>query len=543
MPVRDPREMLHAFQKELEKREREQKIRGWNQGEDRHDKQVEAIQRPERVLAIYGGNRTGKTAFGAMRTVLAVCGSELEPFIQDWADPDQEWWYEHYYDQKEKINAWCGTENWDLHRDITQPALQEWIPQPIWENCEKTTRKKGIFDYLVFPNGSKLTFKSYDSGRDAFQGAALDYCWLDEECNRGIWREIQQRVMDKLGTVVLTMTPLKGLTWAYSEVYLREDDDNEVWTTHFTWDDNPWLDEAEKRRLERDMSESDLAARKYGKFLTAGDTVLDTGALVERQQQLPDPQMYMRWSEAGKFVAAPTGKFEIYEPPKRGVFYILGADVAEGLPSGDNSVISVIRADNAEQVAEFGGKIDTTTFANQIDWVGRWYNNALVVPERNNNGHAVLERLDKELMYPSIYKHKDDDRLGWPMTVKTRPIVVGYMQDFSREAPEVINSSNLIAESLSFVRNTRGRPEAAGKGKEGGSKDDRLIAWGLALTVRDQYGAPLDIISPKPPKPEFSNPQDDPWIEGDGDKDVQREKYANWDPSSYANFPVKPKGR
>ena len=59
---------------------------------------------------------------------------------------------------------------------------------------------------------STLTFLSYEMGRGVFEGAEYDFGWLDEECDEEIFAEAMKRLMTTQGRMVLTWTPLDGLT-------------------------------------------------------------------------------------------------------------------------------------------------------------------------------------------------------------------------------------------------------------------------------------------------------------------------------------------
>lgn len=533
-------DILKALQLEVERRRNEERLRFWNQ-ERRHLKQAQAIRSTKRFQGVFGGNRSGKTVYGSARTVLFGLGQSAEPYIQDWCDEDKEMWYGFYGQLRDPFELWCGTINWDLHRDITQPELIKWIPAPILAKSDIIMRRKDVIDYIRFPNGSKLTFKSYDSGREAFQGKSLYYLWLDEEPETDIWFESKMRLLDQRGYATLTMTPLKGLTWAYKEIYLNEASDDNIESYQFTWDDNPWLDEQEKARMLASMSEDEIAARKFGEFMAAGSSVLSRAKLITRRRELlqREPLRRLKWNDAGFFYPDPNGELEIYKDPEPGRFYIVGGDVAEGLPSGDNSVGEVIDSMTAEQVAELTTRVDAITFARQMDRLGKTYNLAMLAPERNNNGHAVIQHLDQVLLYPVIYKHEEDERLGWPQTSVTRPIIVSFLQDMVREHSEKINSRGLTEEGLTFVRNDRGRPEAAGKGKSGGQKDDRLFAWGIALAVREKFGPPLAVIKPKTEQKAVD--KTNPWAAKDQDADLNEDGFARWDPSQYTTFDMTPR--
>jgi phage terminase large subunit-like protein len=84
----------------------------------------------------------------------------------------------------------------------------------------RTTVKHGIPDAYEtvyvrhVPTGgvSTLQFKSYDQGREAFQGTAQDVVHLDEEPSIEIYTECLLRLMTRDGRLLLTATPLRGVT-------------------------------------------------------------------------------------------------------------------------------------------------------------------------------------------------------------------------------------------------------------------------------------------------------------------------------------------
>ena len=138
---------------------------------------------------------------------------------------------------------------------------------------KKGSAEYGIIDYVliknVFGGISKISFKSCDQGREKFQGASLDFVWFDEEPPKDVYDECRMRVLDRVGEIWGTMTPLKGLTWVYDEIYLNSKDDKEVWHEHIEWADNPFLDEGEVAALSANMDELTLSSRRYGKFCEA----------------------------------------------------------------------------------------------------------------------------------------------------------------------------------------------------------------------------------------------------------------------------------
>lgn len=100
---------------------------------------------------------------------------------------------------------------------------------------------------------SVVQFKSYDQGREAFQGTEQDGIWLDEEPPQHVYTECLLRTMTNNGLVMLTFTPLRGM----SEVVLSflpggavpEKQDGPKGVVSATWDDVPHLSEQAKKDL------------------------------------------------------------------------------------------------------------------------------------------------------------------------------------------------------------------------------------------------------------------------------------------------------
>lgn len=94
--------------------------------------------------------------------------------------------------------------------------------------------------------------------------------------------------------------------------------------------------------------------------------------------------------------------------------------------------------------------------------------------------------------YPNLYHHDSynaeagasETKLGWPTTTVTRPIMVDALIEGIREGVWRINDANLIGEMKTFVRNRNGKPQAMGKGTQGGCKDDRVLGHGITHQVR-----------------------------------------------------------
>jgi phage terminase large subunit-like protein len=135
------------------------------------------------------------------------------------------WWRGKTFE--EPICAWCAGDTGKTVRDILQ---REMLGPPGDEGAHgtgmipgdaivSTSNKYGLADAyesvrIKHRDGaaSILQFKSYDQGREAFQGTSQHVIWLDEECPMDIYTECLLRTMTTNGIVYLTATPLLGLT-------------------------------------------------------------------------------------------------------------------------------------------------------------------------------------------------------------------------------------------------------------------------------------------------------------------------------------------
>lgn len=165
----------------------------------------------ERLLI--AGNQLGKTSAGAYETALHLTG--LYP-------PE---WEGRRWDRA--VSGWaCGVSGAAV-RDTPQKLLfgtpgveadlgNGYIPRDRIIDRSLAKGTSNLFDtvYVRHVSGgtSRLTFKSYEQGREKFQSDTLDFVWCDEEPDEEIYTECGARVSATGGIIFTTFTPLKGKT-------------------------------------------------------------------------------------------------------------------------------------------------------------------------------------------------------------------------------------------------------------------------------------------------------------------------------------------
>lgn len=257
---------LQKLSLEVNRRYKNNRLARYNSGETVHKKQLDFHKCTRKNRWVFGGNRTGKTECGAVETVWLLRGNH--PFKPN----------------KPNVSAWAVSLSTQVQRDVAQSKIlsylnPDWIADIVMLSGKKDSPSSGIIDKLyiknVFGGISTLGFKSCDQGREKFQGTSLDFVWFDEEPPYDIYLECKMRVLDKCGELFGTMTPLKGLTWVYNEIYLNSKKDAEVWYENISWQDNPFLNQAEIKKLMAEMSADELDTRCNGKFTFSGGVVYD----------------------------------------------------------------------------------------------------------------------------------------------------------------------------------------------------------------------------------------------------------------------------
>jgi phage terminase large subunit-like protein len=88
-----------------------------------------------------------------------------------------------------------------------------------FKRIERISPRRGVtdaVDMIVVKHKSggisTIGFKSYDQGREKWQGTARHFIWLDEEPPEDVYDEALVRTMTVDGLMMVTFTPLKGLS-------------------------------------------------------------------------------------------------------------------------------------------------------------------------------------------------------------------------------------------------------------------------------------------------------------------------------------------
>lgn len=241
----------------------------------------------ERLLL--AGNRNGKTYCGAAELSMHLTGRY----------PD--WWLGRRWDRPTKW--WAAGVTGVATRDVVQTELlgeagvkdlagSGMIPKDCvdWNGI---TTARGVADFYdmvpikhVSGGWSILKFKTFDQGRQKWQGTSLDGVWYDEEPDEEIYSEGTARIGDRDGLEYVTFTPMEGRSKVVMR-FLDEYSPNRG-TVTMTIEDAEHLSPEQRQRMIDGYLPHEREARAMGRPLLGSGRIFLT---TEEQLKVdkPDP--------------------------------------------------------------------------------------------------------------------------------------------------------------------------------------------------------------------------------------------------------------
>jgi len=217
-------------------------------------------------------NRVGKSEAGAYEVTCHLTGQYPA------------WWEGRRF--TEPVEVWASGTNSQTTRDIVQAKLlgavqapgTGMIPAHLIASVQPARGLPGAVEgaRIKHTSGGQsiLGLKSYEQGRQSFEGTAKHVIWDDEEPPLDVYTEQLYRTVTTRGITLVTFTPLQGM----SEVvkgFLEPEEAAKAfkWFVQAGWKDVPHLDDDEKRALRATTPLYQIQAR------TEGEPTLGSGAI------------------------------------------------------------------------------------------------------------------------------------------------------------------------------------------------------------------------------------------------------------------------
>jgi len=329
---------------------------------------------------------------------------------------------------------------------------------------------------LSFSNGSSI--KAIPTSEDAGRSEALSLLIVDEAAFvrnfDTLWTSLYPTISTG-GRAIVLSTP-NGMGGQYYDLWVKaESKENEFNPIKLPWDVHPEHDNDWFERECKNFTQKQIAQELLCDFSTSGDTYFSAEEIQKLSYNIRNP--IEKWGpEMGVWV----WKYALSEHN-----YVISADVARG-DAFDFSAFHVIDTDESEVVAEFRGKVPPDQLAVLLAEAGKRYNEALLCPENNTYGYAVIMKL-RDMGYKNLYFKSERDKFnalygsgtvdiskaGFTTSGQSRAQILTKLEEMLRNNSIRTYSSRLHNELKTFI--WTGNKAQAQKGKH----DDLVMALAI----------------------------------------------------------------
>lgn len=221
-------------------------------------------------------------------------------------------------------------------------------------------------------------------------------------------------------------------------------------------------------------------------FLSSGNPVFPSEPLQRYKAKARSPIVVGNLEGIGEdpsVVEVEEGWLKLWDFPSTDGKYIVFGDVGE---FSDYCVGVVIDRRTWKTVAKFRARMRSHAFGDELNKLGHFFNDALLAVEANNMGISTIDRL-KTLKYPNLYMRERMDEkakkvtkeVGWMTTSKTKPLMIGFMQELVGMEEVDIPDIEILNEMSTFIKTATGGMEASE-----GNNDDQVIATSGAYYIQ-----------------------------------------------------------
>lgn len=356
---------------------------------------------------------------------------------------------------------------------------------PDWMKCERVVTSND--HEWELSNGSRATAFPTTGGRSRSATMVV----LDESDyidDMGAVMSATQPTIDAGGRMIMLSsankkTPLSRFKTLFREAFAK----TISWTAVFlAWDAAPWRTQewyAQKKADAERLDDLDDLTKEYPATWEEALTPASKDKRIRHEwvEQCAYEVELLSEQRRPRGIALPAiPGLVVYRLPESGHKYIVGADPAEGNPTSDDSAFEIIDRATGEQVASLAGKLQPEVFAAYIDTVGTVFNNADVLVERNNHGHAILVWLRQNSKLRRVKMPQPsgtgEPKEGWNTTPLSKSLMYDHAANAFRERETIIHNAETITQLMMVEGATLAAPE--------GMHDDRAMAYALALTAR-----------------------------------------------------------
>jgi hypothetical protein len=372
--------------------------------------------------------------------------------------------------------------------------LPDWLKPPLLKDSAHA---------LKFNNGSEIRSKS--SSKQSGRSVAGSLLILDEaafiENIDTIWAAAFPII--STGGSVIALSTVNGIgNWfhrQYNEARAGENSFKAIdinWKDHPQYHRHPGYEPMYEKLLKQDppididkweqttrgaISYKEWLQEYEAEFLGTGDTFVDGEILKQLKEQVNQ-----------EYGTKYNNRMRVWGDIHPHHDYVVGVDTSIGRGL-DSSVAQVIDLYTGEQVAEFkSNKTPINEFATILAQIGREYNTAYIIPERNLIGHNLIYQLKEVEQYDNLFLDEKHE-IGVQMADANRRQMLVAVDEAIRLNKIKLNSERTVDELLTFIIDEVGRYKA-----DTNCHDDLIMGLALAVFGFNEIRANTPMIQHRP---------------------------------------------
>lgn len=248
-----------------------------------------------------------------------------------------------------------------------------------------------------------------------------------------------------------------------------------------------WYTLRNKCQNDEDKMHQEYPSTPDEAFISTGRPKFNSRSLTKYKSKVKKPikRGYLEVGGGGvNFIEDEKGYVGIWQEPKPNTFYCIGADVAEGLITGDYSCAQV-GDEEFNVVAQWYGHIDPDLFGKELVKLAHYYNKAYIGVENNNHGLTTLKSIQREeywnIYYCKVYDKISDQltqKMGWTTSPRTKPLMIDKLAEFIREMYLGLPDELTVNELFTYIIEENGTTNA-----QQGSHDDTVMSLAILLQL------------------------------------------------------------
>lgn len=340
--------------------------------------------------------------------------------------------------------------------------------------------QQGVVEYnkgsIVFENGCRIVASATSSS--AIRGESLSVLYIDEAAfiPKNIWDEFYKSVYPTItsGTetkLLMTSTPY-GLNHFYKIWKESEHGRNSFARYGVDWTAIKERDEKWKQKEIENLGSERAFRQEHGcVFLGSADTLFELNTLQNLVWEPPQIE-----NELG---------YRQYEAPQKDHQYIITVDTSRGLDLDYNAftVVDVTQRPYKVVATFYNNQINSLAYPDIVHYCCKFYNEAWLLVELNDNGETVANVMYSTIEYPNLIPVISNGRkgqvasftaqgrtnLGVRTSKATKGLGCSILKSLVEQEKLTFNDENLINESINFI-SKKGSYEAAD-----GEHDDLIM--------------------------------------------------------------------